>query len=425
MARAILGVGIAALLALFPSLGHPVEGETGPDASAPATRGGWLRSARLLDGPAGPRGRLESSGVAFQGFYNQFLGWRARGGTQRGDGWGTNATYDFFTQLDLEELADRPGLQALAQVKGGYDDSINHEVGALSDPIDDADFDEGIYLSQLFIQQGLWRDRAVLRIGFLEQQNLFDRNAVANSEDRQFSAAFLDNNPVVPLPNSLGVVLWVRPAPWLELAAGVSDADNKPRNSGFHTAFDDVDSLTALVEATFRVALSGSTLPGSYRVGMFRDGSERSVFGPVAPSSGRPQQRRGHYGMYLSFDQALYRTKAEEDQGLTIFGRMGLADEEVSPIDWFGSLGLAYRGLVPGRREDVLGLGAYYAASSDSLSKARAGSFQSESAVELYYQFPTLPWLVMTSHLQYLLSHSGEHSVKDAVVALLRLRVSL
>ena len=78
---------------------------------------------------------------------------------------------------------------------------MNADVGALSDPIDDADFDQAAYVSELWAQQAFLDDRVRLRLGFLEQQTLFDRNLYANSEDRQFLNTFLDNNAVVPLPN--------------------------------------------------------------------------------------------------------------------------------------------------------------------------------------------------------------------------------
>ena len=49
--------------------------------------------------------------------------------------------------------------------------------------------------------------RARLRVGYLDQQILFDRNVFADSEDRQFMSEFLDNNPVLPLRIGLGAAL--------------------------------------------------------------------------------------------------------------------------------------------------------------------------------------------------------------------------
>ncbi len=424
--------GVAPFL-VAASLCAPLSGSAGPDngrgpaidRATPHRSSGWTQRPRLLGDPAGARGRLETSGIAFQGFYHQFFGWRVRGGTGGGDGVGASGSYDLFTQLDLEEMIGTAGLQVLAHLKGAYDENINDEVGALSDPVDDADFDEGVYVSELWAEQSLARDRARLRVGFLETQSLFDRNVFANSEDRQFASTFLDNNPVVPLPNALGAAAWVRPAPWLEFAVGVADADNEPRHAGFHTAFDGAASWTEILEATIRLEWPGTELPGHYRVGGFRDGAKRVVFGRVDPSTGRDEQRRGHYGWYLSFDQKIWRESGETQQGLGVFGRLGFADEDTNRIDAFGSLGVVYRGLMPGRPADVVGAGWAYAAISDRYSAARRGAFRRESSVELYYRIAAYPWLFVTPHLQYIASPSGERSARNAVVALMRLRLSL
>ena len=73
--------------------------------------------------------------------------------------------------------------------------------------------------------------------GYLDQQVVFDRNAFANSEDRQFLSTFLDNNnAVIPLKVGLGATLFLRPTDWLELALGTADADNEPRQAEAPTA---------------------------------------------------------------------------------------------------------------------------------------------------------------------------------------------
>lgn len=393
-------------------------------ASAVDAQGTDSDARRLLGGPGGVRSEIEASGLALQLFYHEFLGGRVRGGADPGDGWGHSGSYDLFAQLDFEALANRPGLQLLVHAKGQYDRNLNPEVGALSDPFDDADvFDEGAYVDELWLQQYFLRDRVMVRAGFLEQQALFDRNAFANSEDRQFSATFLDNNPVVPLPNGLGAALVLRPLPWFELAAGIADADNTARHAGFDTAFDGWSSLTQILEATLRAELAGA-LSGTYRFGVFRDGRRRGVFGAIAGAPLRSASRRGHYGFYLSFDQWLYRERNEDGQGLAFFGRAGFADEDVSPVEWFASLGFQYRGLLPRRDEDVFAAGAYHARVSEKFSEARLGHFDEESGVELYYRFALLPWLEVTPHGQYIASPGGDARVRDAVVALLRVRIA-
>jgi porin len=382
-----------------------------------------LTSPRLLDDPGGTRSLVERYGLTLQLFYNQYLAWKPEGGAEPGSAFGHSASYDLFGLADLEELAGWPGLDLLLHVKGQYDENVNEAVGALSDPVDDADFDQAIYVDELWLEQGLLDDRVRLRAGFLEQQTVFDRNAYANSEDKQFSSTYLDNNGLVPLPNGLGAVLLVRPADWLEIAAGAADADNVPRRSGFDTAFDGLKSLTATFELTARARLPGaSRLPGAFRAGVFLDGRRKPVFGRDS-ATGLPRTRRGHFGAYLSLDQLAFRERPQSPEGLGLFARAGYADEDTSRVAWFWSAGLQYEGLLPGRSADVLGLGTYQTLPSERYREAVDPDFGRELGVELYYRIALLPWLAVTPDLQVILD-PGASGSDDATVALLRFRVT-
>jgi len=376
----------------------------------------------LLGDPGGFRGRLEELGVDLQLFYNQYLAWKPGGGGDDSSSTaGSSGSYDLFVRTDLEELAAWRGADLLLHTKGQYDSNLNQDVGALSDPIDDADFDDAIYVDELWLQQALWQDRVRLRAGFLEQQTVFDRNAYANSEDRQFSTTFLDNNPIVPLPNGLGATLIVAPLPALEIAAGAGDADNTARHAGFHTAFDGIDSLTSYLEVTIRSRFDSArgSLPGNWRIGFFRDGSQKDVFG-----SAPVKQERGHFGGYLSFDQLVIREGPESIRGLGVFGRLGGADPDVNRIAWFWSLGAQIQGPLPGRKQDRLGLGLYQAIGSHRYRRRVAPGFDRETGIELYYLLQVFPWLAATPDFQYVVDPGADGAADDAVIAVLRLRVS-
>jgi porin len=383
-------------------------------------------SPRLLGDPGGLRSELDRLGIELQLFYNQYLGWKPRGGVEPRDTKGHSGSYDLFALVDVEELAGWPGLDFLLHVKGQYDRNVNPDVGALSDPIDDADFDEPIYVDELWLEQAFFSDRASLRAGFLEQQTVYDRNAYANSEDRQFLSSFLDNNAVVPLPNGLGAVVLARPLPWLELATGAADADNVPRHAGFDTAFDSWDSLTGYLELTLRARLPSAAggLPGSYRLGMFVDGREKTVFGRRDPVTGRPEQERGHLGAWASFDQLVLRERPRSDQGLGLFARFGRADPDTNRIEWFWSFGLQYRGLLPGRDFDVLGAAVYEAIGSGRYRDEVNPDFERETGLEIYYQVALLPWLAVTPDFQYIIDPGAAGDSRNAVVAVLRLRMT-
>lgn len=407
---------------------HPASSEP-PAVSHPSRAASvwhYVRDTpRLLDDPGGLRGRLEQLGVTLQLFFQTFVGAHVRGGSRSSGRVRDSGSYDLFALADLEELGILPGNDIFLQVKGNYGRNVNPFVGALSDPVDDADFDEGIWVAQLWSEQLLLHDRVRIRVGYLDQQTVLDRNAFANSEDRQFMSTFLDNNPVVPLRIGLGAALFVDPFDWLELVVATADADNPPRRAGFDTAFDGASSLMAYFEARARYRLTGpdGVLPGSLRIGAFRDGSRKEVFGSVGAGGG-PKRERGHAGTYLNLDQLVYREDPEDPQGLGLFARYGYADPDVNRIEHFWSVGLHYEGLVPGRDRDVLGLAAYQAIGSDRYRDEIESDFHEETGFELYYKIALAPWLAVTPDVQLILDPGGLRSARDAVIVLLRFRAT-
>jgi porin len=402
---ALLHALLAAVLPL------PAEAD---GAAAQAAR--YLRDTpRLLGDPGGARSQLEALGVSLELYFNHSAGLIARGGHGEAGELHQSGSADLFALADFEELGWIPGARLLLHAKSNYHRNVNPDVRAQSDPIDDADFDEPIYVAQLWLEQDLWRGRVSLRAGYLDQQVSFDRNAYANNEDRQFLSTFLDNDPVVPLRTGFGALLVVRPWSALELAAGVSDADNVPRVLGIDTAFDGFSSLVGYLEATLRVSFPGprGRLPGSYRLGAFRDGTRRAEFGSGA-------LERGHWGGWGSFDQLVFAEGGESGEGLGLFLRFGVADADVNAVAALLSGGLEYTGLLPGRGRDALGLGAYASLPNDE----PAADLDGERGLELYYRLQLAPWLALTPDVQWIHDPGGRAAARDAWVLALRTRLA-
>jgi carbohydrate-selective porin OprB len=377
-----------------------------------------LDSPRLIGEVGGARTSLERLGIDFQLFYNQVLSGKPEGGGANPNGvFGHSGSYDFFTRLDLDALMGWTGADVLLHVRGQYDRNLNADVGALSDPIDDADFDAPIYVDELWLQQSVLGGRIRVLLGFSEQQTIFDRNAYANSEDRQFLASYLDNNGLVPLPNGLGATVFVSLFPWLEVALGVADADNLPRRAGFDTAFDGVNSLTGYFEVKLQSPWAKHDLPGSYRLGIFVDGRTRVDFRTGRPSS-------GHVGVYASFDQLVWRERTSEREGVGVFARAGYADPDVNRESWFWSLGFQYVGALPTRDRDALGFGVYQTIGSAAYRDWIDPRFRHETGIELYYAMRALGWLVITPDFQYIVDPGATGAHGNAFVASLRLRVT-
>lgn len=429
-------LGLTALLLLVPQTvlaqQPPVSpSPTGEDSAEPALGSQrllphFLESPRLLGDPFDSRSWIEERGISLDSYYNHFLGFRISGGKSRSHSGKHSGTLDYLVRLNSRELGLWPGGMLLGHAKTGDGRNINPDIGALSDPIDDADFDEGLYIAQLWYQHAIADGALELRAGYLQSTTIYDRNAFANSEDRQFLATFLDNNPTVPHKLGIGATILVRPARWLELALGVADADAVIRQAGLDTAFDDFESLLIQAEASLileNVTESGS-LPGSYRLGTYYDPRRRPVAGRAGLGSGTPGFDRGDAGVYLSLDQMLLRERPGDPQGLGVFVRVGCRDESVHRFAYFGSLGLQYEGPIPGRDRDVLGMGMYQAIASGKFRRRVSRDLSRETGLEVYYRVQATPWLTVSPDFQFIHDPGGLRSARDAIILALRLRMT-
>jgi porin len=369
----------------------------------------------LLGDPAGLRTGLEERGITLDLFWNHETGFLLGAG-QDGDV-AQSGSADFFVRADLARLGVGFGGRVLAHAKANYNRNVNDDAAALGEPIDDADFDEPIYLDQLWYERDFASGRVHARLGYLDQQVAFDRNAYANNEDKQFLNTFLDNSPTVPLEIGLGALLVVEPTRWLELALAAADADNPIRETGFDTAFDGADSWTSYAEATLHGGF-GEGRPGALRLGVFRDGAERPVFG-------RGVRERGHLGLYLSADQRVWNECGDGSGGLGVFVRAGRDDPRVNRIETFWSAGFQYDGPLPGRDRDAVGLGLYQTLPSGDYRSRVDSDFTSEVGVEMYYRVQLTPWLAITPDAQWLHDPGGADDAPDAFVLALRVRVQL
>ncbi|HEY4274943.1 MAG TPA: carbohydrate porin [Rhizomicrobium sp.] len=171
------------------------------------------------------------------------------------------------------------------------------------------------------------------------------------------------------------------------------------------------------------IAMNHDSLPGTYKLGgWYHDGtfadqrfdtSGRSLADPA--SSGLPAMHRGDYGGYLIADQLLWRADGNSEKGLGLFLRAGAGPADRNLIAFHLDGGLTYAGLLPGRSNDVLGIGMSYEQVS-AAERALAGDMRNYSAVpqlpdfesvlELSYQAVLAPWLVVQPDAQLIL-HPG------------------
>ncbi len=167
-------------------------------------------------------------------------------------------------------------------------------------------------------------------------------------------------------------------------------------------------------------------LPGNYKIGAWyhtssRFGDQRfddtglSLADPM--STGIPLDHTGNSGIYGVVDQMLYRVPGTDDQGLSAFVRVGGTRNDRNLISFYADAGLVYKGLIPGRPDDKIGIAAAYARIGGNargldvdtafFTESPYPVRSSEAMVELTYQAKLTPWWTLQPDLQYVIRPSG------------------
>ena len=380
---------------------------------------GLLNRTQVTGDWGGSRSTLEGRGVRFSVYFLHNYGHKDTGGFEPIGLGRHSGSIDLFGQLDFDRMNAIPGGESLIHVKGNWGSNVNLPTGALSDPIDDADGTHALRIAQLWYQQSTPDRTLQVRLGYLDQQTMLDRNTFANSEDRQFMSTFLDNNnAIVPLAIGPGVAVFYNATDWLSFVVSAADANSRPFAFSFATAFDGEYFTYFETDVQTRVPSATGPLTGNYRVGVFTDPRDSVFFG-----TDRVDRRNG--GVYLSVDQALYGESTGDEQGLGLFVRYGWRPADVNRVTHVLSGGAQYQGLFPGGELDVLGVGVYSAAGSSLYRNHIDSTFDRETAYEVYYALQVSPAVGLTPALHYV-KQPGALTTRDSVVIFaVRGRISL
>jgi len=395
-----------------------------------ADDGKWTCRPFALDAPtmtddwfgAGPT--LRDMGIGFNFIWNHYIMSALGGGLETGTK--GSATYDLLLTLDFEKMGLIKGGDMLVHARQQWGASVNAYTGANQQVNDDADGDRGIYVDQLWYRQHFLDKKIALQVGYLDYQTIVDRNAFANSEDKQFMNAALDNNPLIPTASmaGLGAALYVKPCDWYTLILGAGDAQRLPLyKPGFSTAFHDEAWFIGYMEHDFHIKIptERGPLAGNYRIGLVYDPTPRTEYR-------RPWQsvdRRGdNYSLYLSFDQMLFRENEKDDQGLGLFFRFAYQDDKVYRFNQFYSGGFQYKGLIPTRDRDVFGFAVAALVDSNEYRENIDANSGNETIYEWYYAIGVTPWLVVTPDLQYIDNPGANDNVSHAIAGGVRFRIT-
>ena len=123
-------------------------------------------------------------------------------------------------------------------------------------------------------------------------------------------------------------------------------------------------------------------------------------------------------------EQTLWREADSKSQSLAGFVRFGVASESVNALDWTGSVGLRYRGLIAGRDDDAAGIAVTLNHAGNDFRNS--GDFNRlETDVELTYRAQIKPWLAIQPTIQGIINPGLDPSIKDAWIIGTRVEIEL
>ena len=254
------------------------------------------------------------------------------------------------------------------------------------------------YINKLYLGQGLFQEKGFLAAGRLDLSDWFDTNKAANSGDKQFLSASLVDNLIIPFPQrGLGAMAKFKPADWFYFQAGAADAEAVSTRVGLDNSFQGAFFIS---EFGFSPKIGG--LQGNYR---FIIDSDRVKLGRIDGSGNKNED----YGYALSFDQQIAKN-------ITLFCRYGFADKKVRNIQYFWSCGGQFNEPIPGRKNDILGIGMAQSIFGDDYRQANAKA-SAETMYEIYYNFNAHPFVKIIPNIQAV-THPGadKKSSYDVVI---------
>jgi porin len=213
-------------------------------------------------------------------------------------------------------------------------------------------------------------------------------------------------NPVLLMTvpySGLGAGIVVLPTKTSIFTLIAMDKEGDPRHWGFDTVFKDATS----VAGEFRIGIRPFDLQGHQLVGAtYTDKNGIDIDGRIlVPGDHKVDTTSDQWAVYYNFDQYVYADPKDEKQGVGLFGRFGAGDPDTNPVEWFVSIGVGGKGLIPGRPADTYGIGYYFTGLNSDLGNRQTANgtlaqVQDGHGFEVFYNIEIVPWLHLSPDLQ-------------------------
>jgi porin len=428
----------------------------------------FVERKQVLGDWAGVRPKISDHGVEIFGGYKAEVWGNMSGGLKQGTVY--TGLLDFGIELDLEKAIGWQGASVSTTwlwLSGR--DASEDLVGNFLTISNIAGFNT-LRMFELWFQQNLLDDKISLRLGQLSADSEFlisDYGSLfINGTFGWPAVAYMNipnGGPGFPM-GTLGARLAINPWDWMTFQTAVFQGNvfaQDVNRHGFRWMLHEDNGYTFLNEAQFRwnhreeeTGLPGQLKPGFwFQTGRLADALAKDPLAedPLEEDPLAESTNSKNVGYYLVLDQMLYREPGapskpskvsgdgksvadgkgaksfkgpvvieKSDQGLGFFGRVAFTPADRNFVNFYFDTGLTYKGLIPTRDNDTVGIGFGYAHLSNgarsSLTDEGLSPIGSEMVIEFTYQAAITPWLTIQPDLQYIINPGGTRDQSNALV---------
>lgn len=373
---------------------------------------------RLTGDWGGARTEAANAGVDVFAYYNAIYAGNVSGGVSRDSDYAGDLF--FGVKLDLEKLAgwgattltlsgiDRHGESIDGAVGGQY--SVMQLVGG-----------QRTFLYNVVLEK-LFKDGDVsVKLGRMTATDDFVGSpfysySLNNAVNGQIRAALFDG-----VMTSYPFAVWggrvkAMLAEDTSVQVGVFQISPEmfdPSKHGLDLSISSEDGVSVFTQVDWNPVLGG-------RQAHFFAGLNNTFFMEL-PEFGSAETTDRFTRFYAHGDWQLYRESAERDEGLMVFATFAYTtQDEVAIIPVQSTLGLHYKGLLPGRSEDRTVAFVTYGGFSDEYSDARVagggGAAHSEMVFELGHRVQLTKYAYVQPDVQFIRTPGGSGRIDNAVV---------
>jgi porin len=359
----------------------------------------------------GLRPGLAEEGVTLDINTTQYYQGVASGGLQQDFRYG--ARNDYFVNIDGEKIGLWKGLFVTLHGESRYGQSINPLTGTMMPPnlalvLPKPGSEPVTALTGVKVMQFLSEDFMVFG-GKINTFDDFKQPLTGAGTTNGFMNTSLMLNPVlirtVPY-SSFGAGFAVLEDMKPTLSFAVFDTNDTPTTSGFDSFFDNGVTMVAQANmyTNFFEMPGRQGMIGTYSTGSYTNLSPSIYYQPGTGVVIQSTPKQGSWCLGYTGEQALYVSPVDPRKYWGVFGTLGIADDNPSPVHWTASAGLAGSSPFSGRQNDTFGAGYFYTGTSDALTNLAPVLLPlgDEQGVELYYNIAVTPWCHITPDLQVL-----------------------